>query len=161
MNREAVCGYLLTISLIATGGCSSQEPHREPAVAPPSSQPALAESRDETIKTNALSEPDPQLPEGSGETTWPKRFRGMLIVGVDGELYEPYDPTAIERVQLALKKRDLYAGPINGVLDASTMRAIYGFQQATFSLQLCGVPTPRTRWMLEQGSHTDPAISLQ
>jgi hypothetical protein len=45
-------------------------------------------------------------------------------------------------------------GPINGVLDGPTMRAIYAFQEANH-LQLCGVPTPHTRKMLAQGSHTD------
>ena len=78
-------------------------------------------------------------------------------MGIDGGLYPPYSRIAIERVQQALKKRELYAGPINGVLDLPTMKAIYAFQQASYSLQLCGVPTPKTRWMLEQGSHTDPS----
>jgi hypothetical protein len=46
---------------------------------------------------------------------------------------------------------------INGILDTPTMKAIYTFQQANHNLQVCGVPTPRTRKMLEQGSHTDLA----
>jgi peptidoglycan hydrolase-like protein with peptidoglycan-binding domain len=78
-----------------------------------------------------------------------------LIAGLDGELYEPYRSLAIEQIQRAIKKRGLYAGPINGILDMPTMKAIYTFQQANHNLQVCGVPTPRTRKMLEQGSHTD------
>jgi isopenicillin N synthase-like dioxygenase len=35
------------------------------------------------------------------------------------------------------------------------MKALYAFQEANHNLQLCGVPTPRTRKMLAQGSHTD------
>src|SRR5262245_23152569 len=86
-----------------------------------------------------------------------QEFTGELITGLDGVLYEPYQPKTIERVQVALKARGLYEGPVNGVLDAPTMRAIYAFQKATGYLQVCGVPTPRTRKVLEQGSHTDPS----
>jgi hypothetical protein len=43
---------------------------------------------------------------------------------------------------------------MNGILDSTTMKSIYAFQQANH-LQRCGVPTPHTRKMLEQGSHTD------
>jgi hypothetical protein len=43
---------------------------------------------------------------------------------------------------------------MNGNLDWPTMMSIYAFQEAN-NLQRCGVPTPRTRKMLEQGSHTD------
>jgi len=98
---------------------------------------------------------DAQALEGSGETVWAKGFEGWLIKGLDGKLYEPYRPAVIERAQHALRNRGLYAGPVNGVLDAPTMKAIYAFQRATQTLQRCGIPTPRTRKMLEQGSHTD------
>jgi hypothetical protein len=37
------------------------------------------------------------------------------------------------------------------------MEALYTFQMASKILQRCGIPTPFTRKMLEQGSHTDPA----
>jgi hypothetical protein len=86
---------------------------------------------------------------------WAKGLAGYLIAGLDGGLYEPYRRATIETVQQALHDRGLYAGPINGILDMPTMKALLTFQQATHSLQLCGVPTPRTRKMLEQGSHTD------
>jgi hypothetical protein len=43
---------------------------------------------------------------------------------------------------------------MNGILDPPTMKSIYAFQEAN-RLQRCGVPTPRTRKVLEQGSHTD------
>jgi hypothetical protein len=80
--------------------------------------------------------------------------RGLLIVGFDGAFYAPYPPEIIQRVQKALRERGLYAGPVNGILDRPTMRALYIFQEAN-NLQRCGVPTPHTRKMLEQGSHTD------
>jgi peptidoglycan hydrolase-like protein with peptidoglycan-binding domain len=76
---------------------------------------------------------------------------------MDGELYEPYRADIIRHIQQVLKERGLYAGPINGILDRPTMKAIYSFQQATRILQMCGVPTPNTRKMLRQGSHTDLA----
>jgi hypothetical protein len=82
--------------------------------------------------------------------------RGALIPGLDGGLYEGYRPGTIERVQLALKARELYSGPVNGILDEPTIQAIYAFQKMTRTLQVCGIPTPRTRKLLEQGSHTDP-----
>jgi hypothetical protein len=71
--------------------------------------------------------------------------------------YEPYRSITIERIQRAIKERGLYVGPINGILDTPKMKAIYIFHQANHNLQVCGVPTPRTRKMLEQGSHTDLA----
>ena len=46
-------------------------------------------------------------------------------------------------------------GPVNGILDLPTMKSIFGFQKANYHLQRCGIPTPHTRKMLEQGSHTD------
>ena len=83
------------------------------------------------------------------------------IRGLDGLLYEPYKAVTIERTQRALRDRGLYSGPINGILDPPTMQAIYAFQKASYNLQMCGVPTPRTRMMLEQGSHTDPESSIR
>ena len=85
-------------------------------------------------------------------TVWAKGV--PFIAGLDGALYDPYRPAAIERVQKALRERGLYVGPINGILDRPTMKSIYAFQEAN-KLQRCGVPTPHTRKMLEQGSHTD------
>jgi hypothetical protein len=82
--------------------------------------------------------------------------RGAFITGLDGGLYEGYRPGTIERVQRALIARELYSGPVNGLLDEPTIKAIYAFQKMTRTLQVCGIPTPRTRKLLEQGSHTDP-----
>jgi hypothetical protein len=93
--------------------------------------------------------------EGSGKTVWAKGFGGLFIAGLDGGLYYPYSARTIERVQRILTDRGLYSGPINGILDLPTMRAIYAFQEANRNLLMCGIPTPRTRKMLEQGSHTD------
>ena len=95
-----------------------------------------------------------KLPEGSGVAVWAKNYPGLLISGLDGAMYAPYPSATIRRVQEALRERGAYAGPINGILDLPTMRSIYLFQEAN-NLQRCGVPTPRTRKMLVQGSHTD------
>ena len=83
-----------------------------------------------------------------------KHQHRWLISGLDGALYLPYRPATIQWVQKALRERGLYEGPMNGILDWPTMKSIYAFQEAN-KLQRCGVPTPRTRQMLEQGSHTD------
>ena len=77
-----------------------------------------------------------------------------LFIGLDGAQYVPYRPSTIQNVQKSLQDRGLYDGPMNGVLDGPTMKSIYAFQEAN-NLQRCGVPTPNTRKMLEQGSHTD------
>src|SRR5262249_9207663 len=98
---------------------------------------------------------EPRLPQGSGVTVWADNFQGKLIAGLDGGLYVPYRRATIERVQKALIDRGLYTGPANGILDRPTMKSIYEFQVANFNLQRCGIPTPNTRNMLKQGSHTD------
>src|SRR5215471_14429774 len=101
---------------------------------------------------------EPQLLEGSGVAVWAKGYEGPLIAGLDGAVYDPYRPATIQLVQKALRERGLYAGPMNGILDRPTMKSIYAFQEAN-NLQRCGVPTPYTRKMLEQGSHTDLGFS--
>ena len=98
---------------------------------------------------------EPHLLEGSGGTVWATDFQGQLIPGLDGVLYESYRKATMETVQKTLKDRGLYAGPVNGILDRPTMKSIYAFQEANGNLQRCGVPTPHTRKMLKQGSHTD------
>lgn len=80
-----------------------------------------------------------------------------LFIGLDGALYVPYRSSTIQNVQKSLQDRGLYDGPMTGVLDGPTMKSIYAFQEAN-NLQRCGVPTPNTRKMLEQGSHTDLSV---
>jgi len=166
--RCFVSGCLLTVLFSGLCGCASREPVREATVSEsPSSQPPPPPPKD-SVEAEAKPDPDPnpnpstdvqpEPPESIGKTVWATGFQGELISGVDGELYESYRSTVIERVQQALRSRNLYEGPINGVLDVPTQQAIYTFQQAVHGLQVCGVPTPRTRLMLEQGSHTDPAF---
>jgi hypothetical protein len=104
----------------------------------------------------AATERAPEIPEGSGEVVWARGFEGQLIAGLDGDTYEPIRTEIIERVQETLKTRGLYSGPINGVLDLPTMKAVYAFQRERRITPLSGVPTPQTRRMIEQGSHTDP-----
>jgi hypothetical protein len=84
----------------------------------------------------------------------PLSAQHLFIVGLDGALYLRYRPATIQNVQKSLQERGLYNGPMNGVLDGPTMKSIYAFQEAN-NLQRCGVPTPNTRKMLVQGSHTD------
>jgi hypothetical protein len=95
--------------------------------------------------------------EATGKVPWAEGYEGLFIQGLDGGLYHPYKANTIQQVQRDLADRGLYTGPVNGILDLPTMKAIYSFQKATNVLQVSGVPTPRTRKMLEQGSHTDPA----
>src|SRR5262249_34380684 len=52
------------------------------------------------VSTSSLAEP--HLLEGGGLTVWAKGFQGRLIEGLDGNLYEPYARTTIERVQKGL-----------------------------------------------------------
>jgi hypothetical protein len=124
----------------------------QPAVIEPQQQrPALQPKEAKegpAVETESL--------EGSGKPVWAKGFEGQLIAGLDGEEYEPYRRSTIEFTQRALRERGLYSGAINGILDMPTMKAIYAFQKGSRSLQLCGVPTPLTRSLLMQGSHTDP-----
>jgi hypothetical protein len=114
-----------------------------------------------TAMTPLKTAPPLQLGAETNDAAEPRKSNRQLIVGLDGALYEPYRPGTIERIQQALKNRGLYGGAINGSLDAGTMQAIYAFQKAHYNLQLNGIPTPRTRMMLEQGSHTDPGRGIQ
>jgi hypothetical protein len=144
VNR-ATFGFLIAVA-IATSSCTRNEGVKTTV--------AVAASEPEQPITPVLLVPEFQLTEvklkpDSGKTVWAEGFFG-------GGSYEPYRPKAIERIQRALTVRDLYGGPVNGVLDKPTMKAIYEFQRMAGTLQICGIPTPRTRRLLEQGSHTDP-----
>lgn len=141
---------LFAAALFGISGCGQNEPVQKIApvtIKRPTPQPA-AMSNQESLPTELQS-------VGSGVTAWADKFRGQLIAGLDGKLYVPYKSTTIERVQRALSDRGLYTGPANGVLDRPTMKSIFEFQEANYNLQRCGIPTPRTRSMLQQGSHTD------
>jgi hypothetical protein len=146
--------YLLIVAFVAISGCTPNEPVQKPAA--PVAEPQPRQSPPDPKEVTDPLETKPALMKGSGEVAWAKELTGVFIAGLDGGLYVPYTPITIQRTQTALTDRGLYAGPVNGVLDLPTMKAIYAFQKATHILQLCGVPTPRTRRMLEQGSHTDP-----
>ena len=155
----AVCILFLTVIWIS--GCARNEPVRKPAPVraveppPPVETPPPVKTVSEPNLTNERRSTESRLLEGSGIIVWAKEFPGDLIAGLDGAIYEPYRRRTVERVQTALKERGLYAGPVNGILDRPTMESIYAFQQATYSLPRCGVPTPNTRKLLVQGSHTD------
>ena len=159
LRRGAVKRYFFGV-LIAISGCAEhkQEQPSKPSVnerqtvpKPPVPTPLLKSSgKPEREEVQETMEPLP----GSGQAVWAQGFEGELIMGLNGGLYPRYGATTIQHVQSVMKNRGLYAGPLNGVLDAPTMESIYKFQ-AAYYLERCGVPTPRTRQLLEQGSHTD------
>jgi len=158
--RFRACAVYLAAVLIAISGCAEpkQEQPSKPSVNEPQAvptPPVLTPSLEASDKPEReeVQETATPLP-GSGEAVWAQGFEGELIMGLNGELYPRYSATTIEHVQSVMKNRGLYAGPLNGVLDAPTMESIYKFQAAYYLLR-CGVPTPRTRQLLEQGSHTD------
>ena len=152
MNINAVC--LLTVAVIGISGCSQTAPIQQPASPRVVEQPRPSPPPEPTQAGTPLPA-EPDLLEGSGITAWAKEFKGQLIEGLDGNVYEPYGRPLIERVQKALGYRGLYKGPVNGVLDRPTMKSVFEFQKGSYVLQRCGIPTPNTRKMLEQGSHTD------
>ena len=152
------CGLALNVLLLTLCGCVSAGSGEKS-----SSLPHLSEPRSGPIGSHT---PEPQSPSESSETkaepsheagqmAGASGFQGELLLGLDGELYLPYEPVTVMLVQSALRNRGLYSGPVSGVLDRRTMEAIYEFQAANHYLQRCGIPTPRTRKLLEQGAHTD------
>ena len=152
--------YLVLAALLTICGCSSNQPvTKAPTPPPPSPQqtspPPPVTQSSETRESPPPATVTPQSTERTPQIAWAKGFEGALIAGLDGALYEPYAITTIEVVQRELTRRGLYDGSANGILDSATMKAIFEFQKATHTLQACGVPTPRTRKMLGQGSHTD------
>ena len=142
-QRRNLIFVVCTMALLGINDCARSEPVPKPV--PPQEQ---------LYPLGRRLPPEPHLLEGSGVTVWAKKSQGLAIAGLDGAVYDPYRTSAILHVQKELRDRGLYEGPINGILDRPTMKSIYAFQEAT-NLQRCGVPTPRTRRMLEQGSHTD------
>ena len=152
LRVTALC--LFTAALAGFSGCVKTEPVQKlPSSVVTESPRPKPTARPDPVPTSSPAEP--QVLEGSGITVWAKEFPGQLIEGLDGSLYEPYARSIIERVQKALGARRLYTGPVNGILDLPTMKSIFAFQKANYHLQHCGVPTPHTRKMLAQGSHTD------
>src|SRR5215467_2344281 len=142
------------MALLDISDCTRNQP------APKSETPSRVETRAPQPPAQSLNPierrlpAEPQILEGSGVAIWAKGYEGPLIAGLDGSVYDAYRSSTIQLVQKALRERGLYGGPINGILDRPTMKSIFAFQEAN-NLQRCGVPTPHTRKMLEQGSHTD------
>jgi hypothetical protein len=146
-GASSVAGWLgVMAAWLILAGCV--EPRSEPAAtaAPPRSSPPPARP------LPALPEPTESSP-GRGVAVLVSGLES-LVPGMDGSLYEAYAEVAVLRTQDALRRRGLYHGPLNGVLDRPTMQAIYDFQSASLGLDRSGIPTPRTRLLLEQGSHT-------
>jgi hypothetical protein len=157
---RAIC---LSAALLAVFGCAGGEHKQQQKTELPASQsqPLAATPLESPHKSEQaeIQETAVELP-GGGQTPWAKGFEGELIMGLDGQLYDAYNAATIKHVQTLMTNRGLYSGPVNGVLDPPTMESIYSFQEASHSLLKCGVPTPRTRKMLEQGSHTDVAVTI-
>ena len=152
----------LSAALIAIFGCVAGERPQEqvpgPSAPPPNQSlplPTLPLEPPRKSEVAEIQEATPQLPGTTGKTAWAQGFEGDLIMGLDGELYVAYNEATIKHVQSVMKNRGLYSGPVNGILDPPTMESIYTFQEANIYMLRCGVPTPRTRKLLEQGSHTD------
>jgi len=143
--------------VMAISGCNTRQ-QKSPEISEISAVfqplPTAPDDSSEVQKREEVQETVASLP-GSGLMVWARGLEGELIVGLDGQLYLPYSASTIMRVQSLMKNRGLYSGPLNGVLDAPTMESIYTFQEANYYMLRCGVPTPRTRKLLEQGSHTD------
>jgi hypothetical protein len=160
IDLQRVCAICLAAVLMALSGCAEhkQEQASKPSVNAPQAVPAppvLTAPLEASDKPEREEVQETSAPlAGSGQAVWAQGFEGELIMGLNGELYPRYSATTITHVQSLMKNRGLYAGPLNGVLDAPTMESIYKFQAAYYLLR-CGVPTPRTRQLLEQGSHTD------
>jgi hypothetical protein len=157
LTVRGIIACLLTVALMDIFGCARNEPVQKSdspiaieTPATPAPQPPI-----ELNQAGRSLPAEPHLLEGSGVTVWAKESQGQSIAGLDGALYDPYRQATIESVQKALRDRGLYPGPVNGILDRPTMKSIYAFQEANDNLQRCGVPTPHTRQMLMQGSHTD------
>jgi hypothetical protein len=155
-SRIVVTCVLVSV-LISITGCTRRQPSRQELTKPAVRTSVLPPSAPVLKAPGGREKPDPQRLDDTGRILWAKGYEGILIAGFDGGLYLPYGPAVMEKVQRALRDRGLYSGPVHGVLDKPTMESLYAFQMANKVLQRCGIPTPFTRKMLEQGSHTDPA----
>lgn len=163
-NKYLVCLASLFV-LIASGlwSCSpgdmpTEETTAEAASAPapvvePPSEPAPVEPAEPAPPMEPQEAPMPAAQPSTAQywddTVWVAGKEGTLIRGVDGGEYDPYAVSTVQEVQQALTSKGLYNGPISGVLDQATMDAIAEFQKSN-ALQVCGVPTPRTREALLQ-----------
>jgi hypothetical protein len=105
LENCASAACLLLVALITICGCT-QSMQKKPTEAPQAQQhPEQTALRSpQPRELNEVSTPGPQPLEGSGEWAWAEAFRGQLIAGLDGELYEPYRSVAIEQIQRAIKK---------------------------------------------------------
>ena len=145
--------FLLTIALSCITSCTRSRPAQN-SDSPTSIKPPKPAPPAPVQQSGRLVPPSPEPLQGSGLAVWAKGYQGPLIAGLDGMVYDSYRPATVRRVQNELRGRGLYTGPTNGILDLPTMKSIYEFQIVN-NLQRCGVPTPHTRRILEQGSHTD------
>jgi Putative peptidoglycan binding domain len=165
MTRKYLVCFASLFILIATGvwSCNSSETPGEEApaeaasvpepVVEPASEPEAVEPSDTTPQATVAETPmptaEPSAEQNWEQTVWVAGKEGKLVRGLDGGEYDPYAVSTVQQVQQALKSEGLYDGPVSGILDQATMQAIGEFQKSN-NLQVCGVPTARTREALSQ-----------
>lgn len=148
------------LMLFSLGACGTSEPPTgepapEQAVAEVSEAPKEEAAVPALVETPQPSQEEPEEPQAAAEgsylkdTQWAAGKEGLLVLGLDGGLYEPYQSSVVEFVQRTLADVGDYTGPVTGVLDRATMEALQTFQQRE-GLAPSGVPTPRTREALRR-----------
>jgi hypothetical protein len=147
LNRFVVWFVFSTLILFVACRATEEQPVVEKQ-APPIEEPqAVAAPPEATVKPPPAMDAVP-----SAETTrskaatnvWAPGKEGIAVAGLDGGIYEAYAPRVIATVQDALRSHGYYQGETHGYLDEETMRALGEFQKEQ-GIQVCGVPTPRTR----------------
>jgi hypothetical protein len=161
MERVGAFGLIAVLMSFGLPGCRAQEraeretprvENKAQAPVPPAAFAPPPESKPTLVQPQPAIPPgvsDLEIVEPSGEeiareTMWAPGHEGQLIQGLDGGQYETYAPAVVQQVQQKLRRKGLYNGPINGILDQDTMEALGEYQENN-GLQVCGVPTPRTR----------------
>lgn len=141
-------------SLVATlilFGCGNAENMEEIQA---TSDMETVEPAEVSPPTPATVEPEPvpleQREQSTAEgnywqdTVWAPGLTGILIEGLNGGEYPPYNARVIEQFQRFLFQEEFYDGPVTGILDKPTMEAMAEFQSAN-GIVASGVPSPETR----------------
>ena len=126
----------------------------EPAPAPEPETPALPPQAAEPVR-------EPQTASGSylKDTHWAPGAEGKLVLGLNGGEYPPYLASVVRETQQFLFDRQLYDGPVTGILDETTMQAIAEFQQAN-GIVASGVPSPETREAMQEAAAGEAPASV-
>lgn len=110
----------------------------------PAATPPNDESGAQVSASSADNEANSMDQGDYSDTVWAPGKEQKLMLGLDGGLYEPYRASVVRETQRELKREGFYDGPISGVVDEQTMKALGEFQRDN-GLQASGVPTPLTR----------------